>query len=471
LTLCAVLKSMAQSSLLKRFRSEDLTFWSLLAFLAIVALTGGSSRATSWGHVVTLAGATVAAAGWLAFARPSADRRVRLGFAFLGTCAALICLQLVPLPPSWWRSLPGHEAYVVAAAATDTLQVWRPVSLVPDLTWSALFTLTIPAALLIGLSRLSTRRRTKLMLPLAVLIFVSGVLGLAQVTGGPGSPLRWYGGNPDPSAVGFLANRNHQALLLACALPILAALASVPETRVNRRAAMRWGTLGVAAFIVLMLPSTGSRAGLVLGGLAILLATAIAAPVLKQRLLGMRRRSRQRFIGGVSVAFAVFVAVFVFMGRNVAFSRIASLDPMTDQRVRAFPVVSDMTSTFFPWGTGVGAFEPVFRHFEPFALLKLTFFNQAHNDIVQLVLEGGAPAALLLIVFLLWWGMATFRAWRAAPSAQAMAARAGSAVILLCLTASIVDYPLRTSLMLTIFCVAAVWMLTPVSERSGAEVD
>jgi O-antigen ligase len=219
-----------------------------------------------------------------------------------------------------------------------------------------------------------------------------------------------------------------------------------------------------------MLPSTGSRAGLVLGGLAILLATAIAAPVLKQRLLGMRRRSRQRFIAGVAAAFAAFVAVFVFMGRNVAFSRIASLDPMTDQRVRAFPVVSDMTSTFFPWGTGVGAFEPVFRHFEPFALLKLTFFNQAHNDIVQLVLEGGAPAALLLIVFLLWWGMATFRAWRAAPSPQAMAARAGSAVILLCLAASIVDYPLRTSLMLTIFCVAAVWMLTPVSERSGAEV-
>jgi len=460
---------MAQTSLLKRFRSEDLTFWSLLAFLAIVALTGGSSRASSLGHVVTLAGATVAAAGWLSFARPSADRQLGLGFAFLGACAALICLQLVPLPPAWWRSLPGHEAYVAAAAATDTLQVWRPLSLAPDLTWSALFTLTIPATLLIGLSRLSTRRRVKLMLPLAALIFISGVLGLAQVTGGPGSPLRWYGGNPDPSAVGFLANRNHQALLLACALPRLAALASVPESRVNRRAAMRWGTLGVAAFIVLMLPSTGSRAGLVLGALAILLSTAIAAPMLKQRLLGMRRRNRKRFIAGAAGVFVAFVAVFVFMGRNVAFSRIASLDPMTDQRVRAFPVVSDMTRTFFPWGTGIGAFEPVFRHFEPFALLKLTFFNQAHNDIIQLVLEGGAPAALLLIVFLLWWGMATFRAWCVAPSPQALAARAGSAVVLLCLIASIVDYPLRTSLMLTTFCIAAVWMLTPVSGRSGAK--
>lgn len=460
---------MAQFSLLKRFRSEDLTFWSLIAFLAIVALTGGSSRATSFGHVVTLGVATVAAAGWIAFAQPPVDRRLRLGFAFLGSCAALICVQLVPLPPAWWSTLPGREDYVSAAAATDTLQFWRPLSLAPDLTWNALFALTIPAALLIGLSRLSTRRRAKLMLPLAALIFVSGVLGLAQVSGGPASPLRWYGGNPDPSAVGFLANRNHQALLLACALPILAALASMPDTRINRGAPLRWGTLGVAGFIVLMLPSTGSRAGLVLGGLAILLSTAIATPALKQTLLGMRRRGRQRFIAGAAAAFLAFIAVFVFMGRNVAFSRIASLDPLTDQRVRAFPVVMDITRTYFPWGTGVGAFEPVFRHFEPFALLKLTFFNQAHNDIVQLVLEGGAPAALLLVILLVWWVIATFRAWQAVPSAQALAARAGSAIILLCLVASLVDYPLRTSLMLAIFCVAAVWMLTPVSDRSGAD--
>lgn len=460
---------MAQSFLSKRFRLEDLTFWSLLAFLAVVAFTGGSSRATSLGHVVALGAATVATASWIAFARPFADKRLWLGFAFLGACAALICAQLVPLPPAWWRALPGRDAYAVAAAVADPTPHWRPLSLAPDLTWSALFTLLVPTALLTGLSRLSSRRRAGMLLPLAVLIFVSGVLGLAQVTGGPGSPLRWYGGSPETAAVGFLANRNHQALLLACALPVLAALASIPQSRPNRRGAAHWGALGVGAFIVLMLPTTGSRAGLVLGALSIVIALAIAAPSMKQRLLGMRRRQRRRILGAAAGAVLAFVAVLVFMGRNVAFSRIATLDPMSDMRVRAFPVVSDITRTFFPVGTGFGTFEPVFRHFEPFELLKLTYFNQAHNDVVQLVLEGGAPAALLLICFVLWWIVATIRAWRAAPSAQALAARAGSAVVLLCMLASIVDYPLRTSLMLLVFSLAATWMLTPTSNRESAE--
>jgi O-antigen ligase len=458
---------MARSSLLKRFRPEDLTFWSFLAFLAVVALTGGSARATSLAHGATLAAATLAAAGWLALARPARERGLRPAFALLGLCAALLCLQLVPLPPAWWAALPGRQAYAAAAAVADPAPRWRPLSLAPDLTWSAFFALAVPFAVLLGLSRLSSRRRAALLLPVAALIFVSGVLGLAQVSGGPGSPLRWYGGSPDGSAIGFLANRNHQALLLACALPILAALASIPSTRPERRVAFHWGVLGVAAFVVLMLPTTGSRAGLVLGALAILLALAIAAPAILRGLSRMRRRQRRRFLAGGAAAVLAFAAVLVFLGRNVAFTRIATLDPMADQRLRAFPVVMEMTRTFFPVGSGLGSFDPVFRHFEPFALLKLTYFNQAHNDIVQLVLEGGAPAALLLLGFVLWWGLATFRAWRAAPSAQALAARAGSAVILLCLLASIVDYPLRTSLMLSLFCVAAVWLLTPA--RGAAE--
>jgi O-antigen ligase len=461
--------AMARLPLLQRFRVDLLTYWSLLALLAVVALTGGSARATSLGQVVVLSAATLAATAWIALVPSAGDRRLRWGFAFLGLCAALICLQLVPLPPSWWRSLPGREAYVAAAAAAGVEGVWRPLSLAPDLSWSALFALLVPAALLVGLARMSTRRRVDLLLPLAALIFASGVLGLAQVSGGPDSPLRWYGGNPDPSAVGFLANRNHQALLLACALPILAALASLPSTRPNRQRAMRWGALGVGAFIVLMLPSTGSRAGLVVGGVSILLAVAIAAPSLIERLRSMRRRRRRRVLAGGAGALIAFVAILLFLGQNVAFTRLATLDPMSDQRVRAFPTVSQMTRTFFPWGSGVGTFEPVFRHFEPFGLLKLTYFNQAHNDIVQLVLEGGVFAAALLAAFLLWWAVASVRAWRAPASGPALAARAGSAVVLLCLIASIVDYPLRTALMLAIFCVASVWLLAPTSSRDAAE--
>ena len=443
--------------------------------MAIVALAGGSARATSLGQVVVLAATTIAVACWLALVTASDDRRLRPACIFLGACAALICLQLIPLPPTWWRRLPGREAYATVAAVTGTASSWRPISVAPDLTWSSLFALLVPAALLIGLSRLSSRRRAALMLPIAVLTFASGVLGLAQVSGGPTSPLRWYGGNPDPSAIGFFANRNHQALLLSCALPILAALASVPasieRTRGQRRGYAHWTALGVGAFMVLMLPTTGSRAGLVLGGVAILLSAAIAAPQAKARLSTMKRQRRRWLVLSLAGAIVAFIAILVFLGKNVAFSRITDLDPMADQRFRALPVVLDITRTYLPWGAGFGTFDPVFRHFEPFGLLKLTYFNQAHDDIIQLMLEGGFLAALLLASFILWWAIATIRAWRTAASLQALAARAGSAVILLCLLASFVDYPLRTPLMLFVFCLAGVWLLTPVrgpDERSTA---
>lgn len=364
--------------------------------------------------------------------------------------------------------MPGHEAYVLAASAAEIAPHWRPLTVVPDLTWSALFALLIPAALLIGLSQLSSRQRASLALPVIILIFASGILGLAQVTGGSDSMLRWYGGNPDRSAIGFLANRNHQALMLACALPVLAALGAAPRGNDNRKASYRWGLLGVAAFIVLMLPATGSRAGLILGGVSALLAALIVAPKLKSDLMKMRKRKRKAFIGGGFAAVFAFAIIFIFLGKNQAFSRIANLDVMSDQRVRAFPIVIKITKDFFPFGAGFGTFDPVFRHYEPFHLLKLTYFNEAHNDIVQLVLEGGVAAPILLLLFVGWWVIATFKAWRSPESPQALVARAGSAIVLLCILASIVDYPLRTPLILSIFTVAAVWMLSPSPGQGGA---
>ncbi|VXC47866.1 O-antigen ligase family protein [Sphingomonas sp. AX6] len=465
---------MSQSLLRQRFaRSGAVTFWSVVAFLVAVALAGGASNPSSFAQVLVRATATLAAAGWLVFAmRSGGDPRLRPAFVFIGLCAVLIGVQLVPLPPSWWAALPARDAYAVAAAAVGVDGQWRPISVAPDLGWSAFFGLIVPVALLVGLACLSPRKRADLMLPLAVLIFASGVLGLAQLSGGDGSALRWYAFTSESSAVGFLANRNHQALLLACALPVLAALASMPpKAGVKQRSgwvAIHWVALGTGAFIVLMLPSTGSRAGLALGGLSILAALAIAAPAMRQRLMAMRRKKRRLFVGGGVAAALAFVAVLVFLGQNVAFSRIAGLDPMSDQRIRAFPVVFDMTRDFLPFGSGIGTFDRVFRQYEPFELLQRPYFNEAHNDIVQLVLEGGIAAGLLLVAFAIWWMIATVRAWRAPVSAQSLAARAGSVITLLCLLASIVDYPLRTPLMLAIFALAAAWMLTPVSPRRDA---
>ena len=452
-----------------RFRLSSTALWVTIAFVAIVALAGGSARGTVFGQVYVRIAASLAATVSLLLVSERYDARLRPAFAFLGACAGLICLQLVPLPPSWWRALPQHDVYATVAMIAGSPDRWRPISVAPDLTWDALFSLLVPAALLVCLMRLTSLQRAGLMLPLVILIFVSGVLGLAQVTGGPQSALRWYDGPPEPSATGFLSNRNHQALLLACGLPVLAALASTPMSRSGLRKGLPWAVVGVAAFILLMLPTTGSRAGLVLGAGAILLAIGIALPTARSGLAKLRRRHRRRIVLGAVGATLAFSAVFAFFGRNIAFSRVNSLDLFEDQRVLALPVVIDILKAFFPVGAGIGTFDPVFRYFEPHSLLKMTYFNEAHNDLIQIVLEGGALAMALFVIFAIWWIAATLRAWRAPASAQASAARAGSAIVLLCILASVVDYPLRTPLMLSLFCLASVWMLTPEPTRERGD--
>jgi O-antigen ligase len=174
----------------------------------------------------------------------------------------------------------------------------------------------------------------------------------------------------------------------------------------------------------------------------------------------MRGARRRRLYAIAAGALVTFVAVLVFFGRNEAFVRLRDLDATGDLRARALPVVLQMARDAFPVGIGLGSFETVYRRFEPFDQLSYTYLNQAHNDLLQVVVEAGMLGGLLLVAFIGWWGWASWRAWREAPTAQSLAARAGSAVVLMILAASVTDYPVRTPLMLAVLTIACAWMLT-----------
>jgi O-antigen ligase len=127
-------------------------------------------------------------------------------------------------------------------------------------------------------------------------------------------------------------------------------------------------------------------------------------------------------------------------------------------RSRALPTVWAMTLGYFPFGAGLGSFDPVFRIHEPLALLKPTFFNHAHNDLIEVVLDAGLPGLLLLLGALTWWGRASVRAWRSGSTASPMLPRIGSAMLLLVILASVFDYPARTPMMMALIVVAALWL-------------
>jgi O-antigen ligase len=164
---------------------------------------------------------------------------------------------------------------------------------------------------------------------------------------------------------------------------------------------------------------------------------------------------------------AIVLAGLVFLGFNAdraaSLDRLLALETGADMRVRAFPTVWSMTAEFFPAGSGLGSFDAVFRGREPLALLKPTYFNHAHNDWLELVLETGAVGLLLLGAAVAWWASASWRAWRD----RAPVARLGSGVVALIMAASIVDYPARTPMIMAVLVVAACWLAAPSAARAG----
>src|SRR5690606_17001007 len=106
----------------------------------------------------------------------------------------------------------------------------------------------------------------------------------------------------------------------------------------------------------------------------------------------LRRLPKSVSIGLVTASVVLLVAAIVAsatLGRAVSLERALSLDFGQDLRREALPTVWAMTKLYFPIGSGVGTFDPVYRIHEPDSLLSISYFNHAHNDLLEVVLDGG----------------------------------------------------------------------------------
>jgi hypothetical protein len=299
----------------------------------------------------------------------------RPAFWFLGALAVLILLQLVPLPPALWRALPGHDRYLEAALAAGEPQPWRSLNLTPDRGWNSLFSLLPPAAAMFAASRLRMRDQGAVLLALIAIVMASAVIGLAQVSAGGDDALRFYAAPPTGAAVGLFANRNHQALLIACGLPMLGlfterARADRAKRRLHSALALTGG-----AFLLLTIPTTGSRAGLLLAGIALPGALLLAWPAIRDRAKDLSPRYRQLAAGGGLVVLLALIAAALTFSRAESVQRLFAMDPVEDARVRLLSPLLGMIRDFLPFGSGFGSFDPVYRGYEPFENLAVTFMN------------------------------------------------------------------------------------------------
>lgn len=429
------------------FRRPSLAFALLILFFAVLWVAGGASRGdvlgqplvrlTSWVLVIVLA----------LFGNRPAARGSRAVTIILSASILLVLIQLVPLPPAVWQSLPGRAMLTDAATLSGQAQPWRPLTIVPAATLNAASSLIVPAITLVLTASLEERERRGVVDVLLWLTAAGALIGILQFSsGGFDNPLV----NDSPGAVsGMFANRNHFALFLAIGCVTLPVWAVASRERWRKAVA-----IGLLPLFVLTILASGSRAGLLLGGLAVVLGLLIARRGIKRALRGTSRWVLPVTVAAVVALPAVLVATSIVAGRAVSLQRAFAMDVGQDFRGRAMPTVWQMIVDYWPAGSGFGAFDPIFRMHEPFALLKGTFFNHAHNDYLEIVLDGGVLSGLLLLAAIGWWLQASIRAWRIDdPLAQL-----GSAAIFLILLASTVDYPGRTPMMMALIVVSALWL-------------
>lgn len=433
-----------------RFKGADqpsnkrIIFSLFCLIAAVIALGGGSSKPLAFTLIFIrpMLGLLAAVLIFMPVQRKLSSINA---FWLLLAFAILHVVQLVPLPPSIWSALPGHSRFHVAMQIPG----WRPLSVVPILTMNSLFSLLPAFAVILAMSRLHPdymRWPSRLVLIIAA---CSILLSVIQVASGMDGFGYYY---PQPSVgspTGFLANRNHQAAFLAASLPLLSAWSLQHGRYLRAPIARQTITIILTILFMITILMTGSRTGLILSIISLVLVI-----ILQKKAINYLLKSRLgRTIVAIAILFSLVFMYFILQ-RESSISRLGQIDSASpDLRFQALPVIIKSIGDFFPWGSGFGTFDPVFRMREPDSMLFPTYFNNAHNDLLELIMASGLFGLVLLCAFLVlmvWMLVMMLRALPSKSMENSKTLRSGFAwiaFVLIMLLASLTDYPLRTPLL------------------------
>jgi O-antigen ligase len=331
---------------------------------------------------------------------------------------------------------------------------------VPAGTWNAFYAMFVPLATLLLAVQIGADQRQLLLRLFLIIGFASGLLGILQVVGPTDGPLYAYNVTNNGSAVGLFSNRNHQAMFLATMFPMLAIFAS-NGVRTVEQSRLRMGLSVIAGVVLIpLLLVTGSRGGLIAGLIGLLSLPALyVAPHFERP---AKRRAISKPIVYASGVFAIIglSLLTILFARAQAFDRLLSTGTGDEERLIAWAPVLHMAWKYAPVGSGFGSFVEVYQIDETISSLSTSYFNHAHNDLLEIALEGGALALLLLLLAYFGWAKAAWSAWRS-PSKQKSGvsfARLGSIILLILALGSLGDYPLRVPSLACFAMIAACWL-------------
>ncbi|MDP3906632.1 O-antigen ligase [Novosphingobium sp.] len=423
-----------------------------VGFVFSMLVLGGGGTPAPLSELLCQLLAAVTLFGWLALRGADSLPVGRKVWLVLGLIAAIPLLQLIPLPPAVWQALPGRESLREALALVGQDTAWRPWTVAPQRTLDAVLSLLPPFVVVLVVATLGARDRQLLLRVIAGFGLLSVAVGAGQLAGGGEGPLQFYSSGEPGVLFGFQANRNAQVDVLLIA--ILALLAGWSAAAAKSRAAL--GALVIISFVlVLGAVLTGSRAGIAL--VPVTLAWGLYL-LRRERVISALRVKVWQWL---ALGGALAVAAFAAWQTNAIAKVLARFDFTGEYRPDIWRDTMFAIGQYWPVGSGVGTFTRVISPAERLEAVGGTLPNRAHNEYLELLLEGGIPLSICWAIAA---GIVLLGVWTALrsphklPIGQAVFA---AGTISLTATHSLVDYPFRSMALVSLIAVAAAMVLAP----------
>jgi putative inorganic carbon (HCO3(-)) transporter len=383
--------------------------WLFLGLIVWAPWPIGSNRPWAWAilEVGIFLAAGLWVLGWmLGHTRyPGVIRHAKPALAVFGLWLAYLTLHWVPLPGALVALLSPQSAEIqrLAAQYTPSGDAWMTLSLVPQASfafWLKSVAYMIAFALTIVLA--NTRERAQM---IAYAIVLGGLLqavygGLMHLSG---TDLEMLGAKFTHSsqASGAFVNRNHLAgcLEMALAVGIGLMMAGLQE-RGQRTWRQFWRDMAVLLlsgkaplriFLIVMVISlvmTRSR----MGNTAFFSSLLVAGGIM---LLFRRYATRSTIILVTSLIVVDIFIVGAWFGVEKTVQRIQQTTTgEVEERVEPSKYALDMVRDYPVFGAGPGTFYTTFSRYRGPDVNA--FFDFAHNDYVQLLVEAGAVGIVLV---------------------------------------------------------------------------
>ncbi len=394
-----------------------LVAWGALAFGSVYP----------WAYTPLLAGCALTGAVALVVHRsrrlPGATRAAFLGLIVVLGAGAV---QLIPLPSGVLEAVsPKTDAfletydlgYVFGSPADPSEEApaeptgsWHPLSLAPGrtlvgLAFLAAFTLLL-AGLTTALSRSGSRRLTASIVIFGVVLALIGIVQKAILGEHAWGGMRIYGyWQPVhllSTPFGPYVNKNHFAGWMLMGLPLALGLGlglaeqGIRSRRDDWRSVVLWlsspqgGRLQLTLIATLLMVASllmaKSRSGLA-GLIVVVIVMSIAA--------GRRFQSARAGVMAFGSLAAAFAIVFALAGTDLA-ARITDRSDAVDLRKNIWTDSATVIRNFPLAGTGVNTFGTAMSGYQ--TTQKDQHFQEAHNDYLQIAVEGGILVALPALV-------------------------------------------------------------------------